>query len=187
MQDIEFVLTHLLQENREQKSQMYADKERSTDVEYCVTAKKEEILQLQELLSTKDKIIIQLNDRCAMFSASCDQLKGELVSPHLREIEDILEESKQSKERLLNAQQRVKKLECELIDLKSNQFESAAVRETNPFLQPDVLSRTFDQEAPYHFSNRQTPHTSKIELVSTPDKEEARNENYNELIQQIGE
>ena len=180
MENIEFVLAQLLQENREQKLLLYTDKERSTGLEYCVTAQKEEIRQLQELLATKDKIIVQLNDRCVMFSANCDQLKGELISPHLREIETILEESKLSKESLLLAQQRVKKLECQLIDLKSTQFE------TNPFLQSDVLSGTFDKEALYQLSDRQSPHTSGIE-TSTPSKEEDRNENYNEIIQQIGE
>ena len=185
MANIELVVAQLLQETREQRTLLYTEKETSTELEYCVKAQQGEIYQLQELLATKDKIIVQLNERCVMFGERCDQLR-ELSTPHLGEIETILEESKLSKEGLLVAQQRVKRLECELIDIKSSQFESAGLVETNPFLQPDVLSRTFDRDALLQLSDRQTPHRSTLE-THAPSREDARNENSNELIQQIGE
>ncbi|KAI6652622.1 Centrosomal protein of 70 kDa-like [Oopsacas minuta] len=168
-QDVGFIITKLLQEISEQKSQLSVNEETFTKMTYNMEQHNHEVIQLQELLTTKDKIIGQLNDRCSLLDANCNQLKSELNSPHLREIEDILEEGKLSKEGLINAQQRVKRLECELMTLKSNQFD-VVMHETNPFLQPGLHSRTFDKEDNYQMA----------------DSGEIKIDNSNELLQQIG-
>ena len=143
LRNINLIITQLLQENREQKTKLYSQTESCKSLEFCSNRQKQEITQLRELLSTKDRIIGQLNERCSMMSESCKQMKAELDSPHLKEIEDIIEEGKLSKEAMVSAQQRVKKLECELMELKSSQYG------TNPFLQPDVFSQTFDKEGTF--------------------------------------
>ena len=107
-----------------------------------------------------------------MMSKSCKQMKVELDSPHLKEIEDILEEGKLSKEAMKSAQQRVKKLECELMELKNIQYGSNG---TNPFLQPDVFSQTFDKEGTFLFP------TDTQQAFSADGSD-----NSNQLLRQIG-
>lgn len=140
---VQNIISQLLEENREQKAELNSQTESVKSLEFSANKQKQEIKQLHELLSTKDRIIGQLNERCSMMSESCKQMKVELDSSRLKEIDDVLEEGKLSKEAMINAQQRVRKLECELMELRSSHFES------NPFLQPDVFSQTFDKEGTF--------------------------------------
>ena len=183
MEDIAFVMKKLLQETMDQKAELQTQQEITDNIELYLSTQKHEIGMLREGMVTKDEIIEQLNRRCAMLNNTNAKLKEELENPHLGEFRDILTENKNSEQELKNAHQCIQTLESEITLLKAT-HPDARSRETNPFLQSDVCSRTFDQEDFHLLSGQNLDHASQ--LFDLTESQVIRKDNSSEILKQIG-